>query len=120
MQINLKQPEIIKALQLYIAQLGINLKGKTVAIKFTAGRGEAGLSADLVITEDTSLPDFGPDEALASEQAAAPAVAKLALVSNNAEAPVAEPETAQETATAEPEAIEAVAEKPVKTASLFN
>ena len=116
MQINLKQPEIIKALQRYIAQLGINLKNKDVAIKFTAGRGEAGLSADIVITEGT-LPDFGVDE-----EAPTPAVAKLALVSDSGKtaAPVEEP--APEDRTTEPVGPEPMAAAPVavKTASLFN
>jgi hypothetical protein len=51
MQIQLKQTEIIQALKLYISSQGINLGGKTVDVAFTAGRKEAGLSADVQIED---------------------------------------------------------------------
>lgn len=54
MQINLKQTEIIAALQGYISQQGINLAGKTVSVDFTAGRKETGISAEITI-EDKQL-----------------------------------------------------------------
>lgn len=57
MQINLKQSEIEVALKNYIAQQGINLSGKDVAISFTAGRKEAGISADISI-EDIEIPFY--------------------------------------------------------------
>ena len=53
MQIQLKQSEIISALKQYIASQGIVIAGKTVDIRFTAGRGQTGLSADISI-EDTA------------------------------------------------------------------
>lgn len=115
MQINLKQAEIKKALELYIGQQGIQLAGKDVSIRFTAGRGETGLTADILITA-TDLPDFGDEEV----GAVAPAVAKLALVSNNPETPVVDLASVPQGASFEPEVIEVVAEKPLKTASLFS
>ena len=109
MQINLKQPEIKKALELYVAQQGIQLMGKDVSIKFTAGRGETGLTADILITA-ADLPDFGDEEV----GTVAPAAAKpvLTVVTAVAEEPEAVP--VDDTVTTE------VAEKPAKTASLFN
>lgn len=61
MQIQLKQTEIIKAIKLYIQQQGINLDGKDVSMTFTAGRKEAGMSADVVIEDNTDIPEFGLD-----------------------------------------------------------
>lgn len=57
MNIQLKQAEIVEALKQYIAKQGINLSGKEVNITFTAGRKEAGITADLVI-EDAGIPGF--------------------------------------------------------------
>ena len=57
MQIQLKQTEIIAALKQYISGQGINLVGKEVTISFTAGRKEAGVTADLVI-DDAGIPGF--------------------------------------------------------------
>ena len=62
MNITIKQREIQTALLNYIAQQGITLAGKEVAITFTAGRKEAGITAELVI-EDSDLPDFSEDVA---------------------------------------------------------
>ena len=60
MQITLKQSEIEVALKNYIVVQGINLTGKTIEVAFTAGRKEAGISAELDIndagTESTSVP----------------------------------------------------------------
>ena len=101
MQINLKQTEITEALQQYIAQKGIDLRGKTVDIAFTAGRKEGGLTAEINI-EDQDIPGFFSDEDHPA----------LALVP--AAEPVAQPE---------PE-VTAVAEQEypaeAKTTSLFN
>lgn len=49
MLIQLKQSEIEVALHNYISQQGINLVGKSVSIEFTAGRKEAGITADISI-----------------------------------------------------------------------
>lgn len=61
MQIQLKQSEIITALKQYITSQGINLTNKDVTISFTAGRKEAGVTADLLI-EDSSIPGFEDDD----------------------------------------------------------
>ena len=55
MQIQLKQAEIVTALKQYIAKQGIDLAGKDVVIGFTAGRKEAGMTADISI-EDADFP----------------------------------------------------------------
>ena len=63
MQIQLRQSEIVEALKQYIARQGINLKGKTVDISFTAGRKDAGLSADISIEDPgQQLPDLTGDD----------------------------------------------------------
>lgn len=51
MQITLKQSEIEIALKNYIQAMGINLAGKSIEVAFTAGRKEAGISAELDINE---------------------------------------------------------------------
>lgn len=114
MNINLKQPEIIAALKLFVSQQGINLKGKDVAIKFTAGRGDTGLSADIIITEN-NLPDFGEDESAAAPAAIKPVLTVVGDIGKITPC-------AQETPVTEvyEPADEAPAEKPAKTASLFN
>lgn len=107
MQINLKQAEIITALKQYITNQGISLVGKTVDISFTAGRKEAGLSADISI-EDSGLPEFVSSETTE----ASTDVVVLKVVHAD---PVADEEKAVEDAVAE-----APAEPPtVKTTSLF-
>jgi dihydrodipicolinate reductase len=61
MLITLKQKEIEAALRLYILNRGINLVGKDVTIAFTAGRKEAGLSAEVNIEDDANMVvDFTP------------------------------------------------------------
>lgn len=57
MNIQLKQAEIVKALEQYISNKGFSLDGKKVSIEFTAGRKAGGLIADLVI-EDADIPGF--------------------------------------------------------------
>lgn len=126
MQINLKQGDIIKALNMYITGLGISLRNKNVDVKFTAGRGETGLSAEIIIEDGTSMPDFGSD-VVDDTNAGIAAKPALALVANTgattAEAtgmktadpgakPLAEPEL--------PSPAEGETPAPVKTASLFN
>jgi hypothetical protein len=61
MNIQLKQEEIVKALEQYITAKGFSLVGKTVKIDFTAGRKAGGLIADLVI-EDEGIPGFNSDD----------------------------------------------------------
>jgi len=61
MQIQLKQMEIVAALKQYITQKGIALTGKEVIITFTAGRKEAGITADLAI-DDFDIPGFSEAE----------------------------------------------------------
>ena len=51
MQVTLKQSEIEVALKNYIQAMGINLAGKSIDVAFTAGRKEAGISAELDINE---------------------------------------------------------------------
>ena len=73
MQINLKQREIIEALKHYIAQQGINLKGKSVDCTFTAGRKDSGISVEIQI-EDQDIPGFSdPVDAVAEEVQDTPA-----------------------------------------------
>ena len=57
MQVILKQRDIEQALKQYIAGQGINIKGKTVNIAFTAGRKETGISAELDIDD---IPGYMP------------------------------------------------------------
>lgn len=57
MQIQLKQKEIEAALKAFISGQGISLKGKTVAMVFTSGRGGNGLSVELSI-DDQDIPGF--------------------------------------------------------------
>lgn len=54
MLITLKQKEIEAALRMLITASGVSLAGKTVDITFTAGRKEAGLSAEVSIETDGS------------------------------------------------------------------
>lgn len=72
MQIQLKQTEIIAALKQYIINQGISLNGKAVDISFTAGRKEAGITADISIEDaGQSIPGFDD----AQEDAAKPVLA---------------------------------------------
>lgn len=102
MQIQLKQTEIVAALKQYIATSGISLSGKTVNISFTAGRKEAGITADISV-EDAEIPGFTDAE----EEAAKPV---LSVVKND-------PDPVQE---AKIEPAPEVAEPAAKTTSLFN
>jgi hypothetical protein len=101
MQIQLKQTEIIAALKQYISGQGINLVGKEVTISFTAGRKEAGVTADLVI-EDAGIPGFDD----AQEEAVKPVLTVVALAPAPQETPTPqaaeEPPFATEAAPAEP------------------
>ena len=55
MELNLKQNEIEAALRLYVANQGINLAGRTVAVTFTSGRTANGLSALIDIGDVTEV-----------------------------------------------------------------
>jgi hypothetical protein len=55
MEIRLKEAEIREAVRAYIATQGINLTGKAVDIKFTATRGDAGIIAEVDITNAAEL-----------------------------------------------------------------
>ena len=76
MQISLKQPEIISALKQFVSSQGIALSGKTVEIKFTAGRGNTGLSADISI-DDAEIPGvhLGETDSVKPVLSVVPAVA---------------------------------------------
>jgi hypothetical protein len=87
MQIQLRQTEIVEALKQYIAKQGISLKGKTVEISFTAGRKDAGLSADISIEDSgQQLPDLTGDDD-ASETTVAMTKPTLAVVTSTLAAP---------------------------------
>ena len=67
MQISLNQTEIESALKDYVTKQGIRLQGRIVAIEFTSGRKENGISADLCISDDASdFPVFISEEVQAS------------------------------------------------------
>lgn len=86
MQIQLKQAEIVEALQQYITHKGINLTGKDVKITFTAGRKESGLTAELTI-DDVLIPGYG-DVTDDSEETKA---ATLTVVASNPAEPEEDP-----------------------------
>ena len=62
MKIHLNEGEIIKGISLYVQSLGISLQGKTLEVLFTAGRKNRGLSADLIITQDSFVLNDDPTE----------------------------------------------------------
>lgn len=65
MQISLKQQEVTAAVRAYIAAQGISLEGKEFSVKYTAGRGDTGLSAEVEIL-NRDMPDLVDDEASAA------------------------------------------------------
>lgn len=77
MQINLRQPEIEKALRDYIREQGINLYGKEVFISFTAGRKDTGLSAELNIEDIDVPPPIPLESAQEKVQALSPVVEEV-------------------------------------------
>lgn len=66
MQIIIKQRDIEQAIRGYIAAQGINLAGKSVEINFTAGRKEAGLTAEIDIEDVDAVASTNPVAALTS------------------------------------------------------
>lgn len=78
MQVNLKQKEIEAALRDYVANQGLSLIGKTIDIQFTAGRKEAGISAEIDIQDAGGpLVDASPIKPLKVEAEAATADVKV-------------------------------------------
>ena len=103
MRIQLRQTEIEEALQQYIVTQGINLTGKDVKIDFTSSRGEAGLTADVDIT---NAADGG-------KHAAPKAVA--------VETPLSSTEEIKEVAQVQDEPVaEEAAKEPAPASSLFS
>lgn len=88
MQINLKQVEIERALKNYIAQQGIDLYGKLIALSFTAGRKESGISVDISIEEDLefTVPAYtgAPPEMIRNAEQAVAVMAPPVFVSEQA------------------------------------
>lgn len=85
MKIQFGQTDITAALRAHIANQGINLDGKTVDIKFTMKKGNAGVMADVSIENGIQLPDLA-DEPAATRPA-------LAVVASNT--PAAEPKAVE-------------------------
>lgn len=96
MRIQLRQIEIEEALQQYIVTQGINLTGKDVKIDFTSSRGEAGLTADVDITnaadggKHRAAPVVQVAEQPAAQAEEAPAQEEQATEVETAEAPAKE------------------------------
>lgn len=112
MRIQLRQTEIEEALQQYIANQGINLTGKVVEIGFTSSRSEAGLTADVDITNAT-------DSAKPAQAIPRAAVKTEAPVAEQPETP-AEEAPAQEEQAPEAQAEEAPAKEAQPSSSLFS
>lgn len=51
MKIQLKKDEILKGIVLYVQSLGIRTQGKEINVTYKNGRGDKGISAELIITE---------------------------------------------------------------------
>jgi hypothetical protein len=60
MNITLKQSDIEKAVRQYLGTQ-VNLRGKDVAMAFTNGRKENGISVELEITDSPNKPTFDPE-----------------------------------------------------------
>lgn len=122
MQITLKQTEISEGLKMYVQRQGLNLAGKSVDIDFTAGRGDAGLTATLQI-EEITLPDLQQTDLDFSENrqslkaVAGTAVSGQAKINQTAAVAGDAPEDVAADPAASPEGGEAVEAKP--KASLF-
>ena len=99
MQIKIKQSEIIAAITGYITSQGISLAGKKVEVDFTAGRGDAGLSADITIEDPVAEAAAQPNKPV---MVAAPVVATAVAVSEEKVGGI--PEAAEAAAEAVPAA----------------
>lgn len=93
MNININQNEIVKAIKAHIVSQGINLDGKSFTVAFTAGRKEAGLTADIQIQDSNEVAPAAPVAQVAVPPQPAPAL----------DAPSASQDSAQEA----PPAVEA-------------
>lgn len=112
MNINLKQPEIELAIRQYLERQGISLRSKSVTVDFTSGRGNNGLSAEVII-ENVSIP--GDD--IVGSTGPGPSAEVLAMANDNAKQAAASTEAAKAPAKVKEVAVE-VAAAPVATASI--
>lgn len=111
MNITLKQDDIEKAVKMYIERQGFHLHNKTVAIDFSMGRGDNGLSAILTIEDSVHIPGFSHDDEVVKTQAA-PSAAVQAMVIKAATSD----SDAKVTATATPAPAAAVVDEVVEEA----
>lgn len=83
MEINLKQPELFKAIRQYLESQGFNTRGKEVTINVSGGRGNNGAWAAISI-EDSDIPgyeansDDAPIVAMEGDDSQSPATADAA------------------------------------------
>ena len=66
MQIQIKENELLQAIKLYLASMGLNVAGKKVDAVFSMTRKPAGITADVQITE-VFIPGFSDTAAEAAE-----------------------------------------------------
>ncbi len=90
MQIQLKQAEIVTALHQYVASKGFDLVGKTIDVAFTAGRKEAGLSAEISI-EDAEIPGVHLGETESTKPVLSVVAAPVAMLLSEPQAPTEAP-----------------------------
>lgn len=57
MKIHLEQPEIEAGIKLYIEAQGLKIGKQQLEVEFTAGRGPAGISADVAIVPEDQVKD---------------------------------------------------------------
>lgn len=100
MLVTLKQKEIEAALTLYVQSQGINLTNKRLEIQFTAGRKEAGISAEVDISDIGAEVDTTPVKPLrAADEPKAPVPNDLGMAK---EEPSATPAAADNDVSAQP------------------
>lgn len=80
MRISLRQVEIEAALACYITEQGISLVGKTLAVEFTSGRKENGLTADIEINDGPVVVPTGAIKENTAQALQAAAAAVVATV----------------------------------------
>ena len=85
MQISLRQIEIEKAIVDYIADQGITIGNKEITVAFTAGRGDAGISASINI-EPLGSKFIAEVEKTASQDIPVPAPEPVEVLSETKEA----------------------------------
>lgn len=137
MKLQLEQAEIEQAVREYVANQGIKVEGKSLALKFTMTRGESGLIADLSI-EDAAPAASATKKparvgtvgaAIANQPASQPVVAavnKLPATAVAVEAPAEDTsetlsvvERAEQDEVGQGNATPVVEAKPATTTSLF-